>query len=85
LFVLLYFFFWPLCCLFFFDIRILITHLVSSNSSFILWVKVQITCPKINLQNYFGFLSLSEEGASNMLFLHIERFIDYYFALLKSK
>jgi hypothetical protein len=24
LFVLLYFFFWPLCCLFFFDIRILI-------------------------------------------------------------
>ena len=25
LFVLLYFFFWPLCCLFFFDIRILIT------------------------------------------------------------
>jgi hypothetical protein len=33
LFVLLYFFFWPLCCLFFFDIRILITPLVSSNTS----------------------------------------------------
>jgi hypothetical protein len=33
LFVLLYFFIWPLCCLFFFDIRILITPLVSSNSS----------------------------------------------------
>jgi hypothetical protein len=30
----LYFFFWPLCCLFFFDIRILITPLVSSNSSY---------------------------------------------------
>jgi hypothetical protein len=29
----LYFFFWPLCCLFFFDIRILITPLVSSTSS----------------------------------------------------
>ena len=28
------FFFWPLCCLFFFDIRILITTLVSSNSSY---------------------------------------------------
>jgi hypothetical protein len=28
----LYLFFWPLCCLFFFDIRILITPLVSSNS-----------------------------------------------------
>ena len=33
LFVLLYFFFWPLFCLFFFDIRILNTPLVSSNSS----------------------------------------------------
>jgi hypothetical protein len=33
LFVLLYSFFWPLCCLFFFDIRILIAPLVSSNSS----------------------------------------------------
>jgi len=35
LFVHLYFFLsWPLCCLLFFDIRILITPLVSSNSSF---------------------------------------------------
>ena len=34
LFVLLNFFFWPLCCLFFFDIRILIASLVSSNSYF---------------------------------------------------
>ena len=34
LFVLLYFFLWSLCCLFFFDILILITPLVSSNSSF---------------------------------------------------
>jgi hypothetical protein len=34
LFVLLYSFFWPLCCLFFFDLRILITPLVSSNSSY---------------------------------------------------
>jgi hypothetical protein len=33
LFVLLYFFFWPLCCLFF-DIRILITPLVFWNSSY---------------------------------------------------
>ena len=33
LFVLLYFFFCPLFCLFFFDLRILITPLVSSNSS----------------------------------------------------
>ena len=34
LFVLLYFFFKPLCCLFFFDLWILITPLVSSNSSY---------------------------------------------------
>ena len=33
LFFLLCIFFWPLCCLFFFDIRILITPLVSSKSS----------------------------------------------------
>jgi hypothetical protein len=32
LFVLLFFFLWPLCCLFFFDIRILITPLGSLNS-----------------------------------------------------
>jgi hypothetical protein len=32
LFVILYFFFWSLCYLFFFDIRILIAPLVSSNS-----------------------------------------------------
>jgi hypothetical protein len=31
---LLYLFFWPLFCLFFFDIRILIIPLVSSNSSY---------------------------------------------------
>ena len=37
LFVLLSFFFWPLYCLFFFDIRNVITSLVSSNSSYILY------------------------------------------------
>ena len=36
LFVLLSFFFWPLCCLFCFDLQILITPLVSSNSSFLI-------------------------------------------------
>jgi hypothetical protein len=34
LFVLLYLFFWPLCCLFFFDIRFLIAPLVSSKEVF---------------------------------------------------
>jgi hypothetical protein len=32
LFVLLYFFFWPLCCLFFFNLQIQVTPLVSSDS-----------------------------------------------------
>ena len=32
MFVLLSFFFWPLCCLFFFELQILITPLISSNS-----------------------------------------------------
>ena len=40
LFVLLSFFFWPLCCLFF-DIRILITPLVSSNSSWLTHINWQ--------------------------------------------
>jgi len=35
MFVLLYFFFWPLCCLSFFDLRILITSLASAHSSYV--------------------------------------------------
>ena len=34
LFILLYFFIWPLCYLFFYDIRIMIAPMVSSNSSY---------------------------------------------------
>ena len=33
-FAILYFFFWPLCCLSFFDVRLIITPLVSSNRSY---------------------------------------------------
>jgi hypothetical protein len=35
---LLSFFFWLLCCLFFFDLRILITPFVSSNSSYLILI-----------------------------------------------
>ena len=35
--------FWSLCCLFFFDIRILITPLVSSNSSYLLLFHIKCT------------------------------------------
>jgi hypothetical protein len=54
LFVLLYFFFWPLCSLFFFDIWILITSLVSSNSSLIydLWLAFGIFKPFLFTQWY---------------------------------
>ena len=44
LFVLLSFFFWPLCCLFFLDIQILITPLVSSNSSNLNNIKTRKNC-----------------------------------------
>jgi hypothetical protein len=37
------FFFWPLCCLFFFDIRILITPLIFTNSLCLLWIKFILT------------------------------------------
>ena len=43
------FFFWPLCCLFFFDIQILITPLVSSNSSY-KFVKYRACWEKRQLQ-----------------------------------
>ena len=42
LFVLLYVLFWPLCCLSFFDLRILITSLVSSNSSYIYYLFISV-------------------------------------------
>jgi hypothetical protein len=51
LFVLLYFFFWPLCCLFIFNLRILITPLISSNSSYPLVL--------VNLYTLFYYLSAS--------------------------
>jgi hypothetical protein len=41
-FVLLYFYFWPLCCLFFFDVQILITPLVSTNSSYWYSILIQV-------------------------------------------
>jgi hypothetical protein len=45
------FFFWPLCCLFFFDIRLLITPLISSNSSYLTSDRNEVTAadnPKTN-------------------------------------
>jgi hypothetical protein len=50
LFVLWYFFFLPLCCLFFFDIRIFITPLVSSNSSYERFPLTEESLPGISYQ-----------------------------------
>jgi hypothetical protein len=50
----LYFFFWPLCWLFVFDLRILINPLVSSNSSYIIW-----------LSNLFLTMAVRGEGYSS--------------------
>ena len=63
MFVLLYFFFWPLCCLFFFDIRILITPLVSSNSScpfvlFLLAIVLSVLLRYTDSDYHFGIFKL---------------------------
>ena len=50
LFVLLYFFFWPLCCLFFFDMRILITPLVSIFKLF--WWRYRNQTTNVNRKKY---------------------------------
>ena len=59
LFVPLSFFFWLLCCMSFFDLRILITSLVSSNSSYISshfkYLKHEDQILKIILRPFFEF------------------------------
>jgi hypothetical protein len=59
LFVLLSFFFWPLCCLFFLYIRILIAPLVSSNASYI--VSLGYLCPFLIIgELHFWFKGIHE-------------------------
>jgi hypothetical protein len=53
------FFFLPLCCLFFFDIQILVVLLVSSNSSYRIYTKKLIKLPNLPRefsQYYWGTL-----------------------------
>ena len=59
LFVLLSFFFWPLCCLFFFDIWIVIAPLVSSHSSYHFDKQIQV-CTNEDLIVYGVWVSLIE-------------------------
>ena len=75
---LFYIFFWPLCCLFFFDIRILITLLVSSNSSYNIGKQVLCTVSLLNKQVIF-FIEykqpLSEFSCSH--FFNVTLLINY--------
>jgi hypothetical protein len=58
------FFFWPLCCLFFFDIRILIAPLVSSNSSLSRWSHSAHDCSRnIKCHEILGRYSCSYRSA----------------------
>ena len=51
----LYFLFWPLCCLFFFNIRILITPLVSLNSSMYWLGNITSWLPQIEIQKKHAY------------------------------
>jgi len=62
LFVLLYFFLWPLCCLSFFDLRNLITPLVSSNFSYLISLLLLISA-----DSYFLVLNTSTNPAPLLL------------------
>ena len=73
LFVLWYFFFWPLCCLFFFDLQILITPLVSSNSFCGKRTPAQTFCVSHHFQFFVFYfdgtrrtLTLVRRGCSNL-------------------
>ena len=54
-------FFWPLCCLFFFDLRILITSLVSSHSSY--HIRVLVCGCTISVSNFSGVSWLWSYGS----------------------
>jgi hypothetical protein len=65
LFVLLYFFFLPLCCLFFFDIRILIIPLVQSNFSYIMshWALAQHR--RVSFQFHDKYIAVAADKSPN--------------------
>ena len=53
LFVPLCFFFWPLCCLFFFDLRMLITPLESSNSFYPIGIaNLNVRCTQLSMGSW---------------------------------
>jgi len=81
LFVFLYFFFWPLCFLHvcFFDLRILITHLVGSNSSLF---DLKLTDYCVNAAEYFMW-KIFEHGRLIWYTTHVDITCFKLFRLLK--
>jgi hypothetical protein len=69
------FFFWPLCCLFFFDIQILITPLVSSNLVYVHFCFKNI---KVN-EDVFGMKHplIVNLPVSSFLCIYVKCLLDY--------
>jgi len=71
----LYFFFWPLFCLFFFDIWILITPLVSSNSSFVRLFSVWLHITNCSLLVVLIWSCATQCGRQSTMILVSERLL----------
>ena len=78
LFVFLYFFFWPLCCLFFFDIGILINPLVSSNSSCYHFVGLCQTMYHCSAKRYVPQYNLPTSAVPHSLSLFIYQYVTLF-------
>jgi hypothetical protein len=65
---------WPLCCMFIFDIRILITPLVYSSSSYICWSNIcqrKVTCDNKKTEHLPMYLLLMSIVPSLWLYLNL--------------
>jgi len=74
------FFFWSLCCLFFFDIRIMITLLVSANTSYLLWHTTRQCHVKESTKAslcYFNIFFYFSRGLTQYTTFHLYTYIQY--------
>jgi hypothetical protein len=84
----LYFFYWSLCCLSFFNLRIIITHLVSSDSSskIIILIKFIYSCVSKNFSRHcFKLLLLIFIYLSIYLFIYIFNNLLFIFTVVNSE
>ena len=92
--VYLSFFFWPLCCLSFFDIRILITPLVPSNSSFSVWhnkhafidnrILRGINIARLEWNNIYMWRSDKNEVKITLYYINLNHYYDDGIGILSS-